>query len=339
MTRRPPAPRFWRNIAPALKAARPSTRKDRPRLWELVLQAKGIPYRLFTAAALLALYVPPVAALAALREITAFETEKPPSPPPPLPERPGCYWFIALLAALIPWHSLRWDGFPALSFSPASAQAWLDLGGLDAYRVSAAGELWRAVTALTMHADGAHLASNLVTGALFGIPLCRYTGVGLGFFLTILAGALGNIATACLRPASSVSQGFSTAVFASVGLLAAFAAVYAARSAGSELPPLPDGRARNHDRAALRRGFLHGLLPIGAGLALLAMLGGSDAPGVDYLAHALGLASGLVLGLALALCAPGLLTARGRKDAALQILSLAAAFGLIASSWVAAVSG
>lgn len=324
IVRRPPAPPFWRNIAPSLRSSRRETGPERHRHWLLVLQAKGFRYRFFDRGPLVSLYLPPVAATAALHEILAFEKERPPLPLPLPPERHGLYWYAVLLALLVPWHRARWDGLFSFGALPATARDWLTAAGLDAYRVSVTGEWWRAVTSLTLHADVAHLVANCVMGILFGIPLCRHTGVGFGFLLTVLAGALGNLATAYLRPASFMSQGFSTAVFASVGLLAAFAAAFAARHAAA---------TQKTRGTAVKEGVLKAALPLGAGLGILAMLGGSDAPNVDYLAHTMGLVAGVILGLATAFGTPRLLTLRGAKDAALQGISLALAAGLFVFCW------
>ena len=326
MHRRPTAPAYWQNIAPALRAAPAKAGPDRQRHWLLVLQAKGFRYRFFDRSPLPSLYVPPLAAKAALHEILSFERERPVPPLPRPRDRRGIYWYAALLAALIPWHRMRWDGLFAFSWLPATPRDWLTTAGLDAYRVSVTGEWWRAVTSLTLHADAAHLISNLVMGAIFGIPLCRHTGVGFGFFLTIAAGALGNLATAFLRPPSFLSQGFSTAVFASVGLLAAFAAAFAARHAVAAV----SGGQR---KEAVKQGIRGASLPLGAGLGFLAMLGGSEAPNVDYLAHTMGLTAGIIVGLGVAFFFPRLLALQGKKNAALQWLSLAAAMALILLCW------
>lgn len=330
MVKRPPAPPWWRNIAPALLAASRNDTPARRRHWSLVLQAKGIRHKTFERNTLHFLYVPLVAERAALHEILAFERERP-LPPPPAPSHgKGLYWYAVPLALLVPWHSIRWSGTPLLPFLPETPRAWLAAAGLDAYRVSVSGEWWRAVTSLSLHADAAHLVSNLVMGIVFGIPLCRHTGVGFGFLLTILAGAMGNIITAYMRPASFLSQGFSTAVFASVGLLAAFAAVFAARHAA-------DHALTNRREAAVRQGLLKAVFPLGAGMGVLAMFGGGDTPGVDYLAHVMGLACGVLTGLGVGICLPRLLTLSGSRDTALQAGSLAAAFGLLALCWRAAL--
>lgn len=334
LTRRPPAPRYWRNIAPELRAAprgKPTPDAERQRRWQLVLQAKAIRYRFFERGKHPSLYVPPVAAKAALHEILAFERERPIPPLPRPRQRKGLYWYAVLLALLLPWHRIRWDGLLPQFFPFATARDWLAAAGLDAYRVSVSGEWWRAVTSLTLHADAAHLISNLAMGVVFGIPLCRHTGVGFGFFLTLAAGACGNIVTAYIRPASFLSQGSSTAIFASVGLLAAFAAVFAGKHAAALTPP---GDTPVHRReAALKQGVFKAIVPLGAGLGILAMLGGSEAPGVDYLAHTMGLAFGMGIGLAVALFAPRLLALRGTKNTTLQTLSLAASAALLVWCW------
>lgn len=340
IAKRPAAPRYWQNIASLLralpspditdaKAIPDATERWRRRI--LVLQAKAIPFRFFERNRP-ALYVPPVAAKAALHEIAAFEAERPAPPLPTPPERRGTYWYMALVALLVPWHRMRWDALLPLPFLPATAREWLTQGGLDAYRVAVSHEWWRSVTALTLHADGAHLVSNVLMGCVFGIPLCRHTGVGFGFLLTILAGALGNIATAFLRPASAMSQGFSTALFASVGLLAAFSAAFAVRHS------LAAVGGQHNSRAPLVRGLKKGLLPVGAGLGFLAMLGGADAPNVDYLAHVMGLFAGLLTGAAASFALPQPPLPGTAKDRLLQVGSLVAAAALICASWAAALA-
>lgn len=338
VTRRPAAPAYWRNIAPVLRKQKlpesPMADKDRMRYWRLVLEAKAIPFRFFERGPRPSLYVPPLAEPAALHEITAFEREKPPLPPPSPPERRGVYWYAALLAVLIPWHRVRWNNLLAFDLWPAAPKDWLTIAGLDAYRVATLHEWWRSATALTLHADGAHLISNVVMGAVFGIPLCRYTGVGLGFFLTVLAGCIGNVATAYLRPASFLSQGFSTAVFASAGLLAAFAAAFAARHVYAMSRAAAKAAHRKAPRKdAVKQGLLKGLPPIGAGLGFLAMLGGSDAPNVDYLAHTMGLLAGTLLGLAVALPALPRFSPESPGNLLLQGISLFAAAMIFIGAW------
>ena len=73
-----------------------------------------------------------------------------------------------------------------------------------------AGELWRAVTALTLHADHAHLLSNAIACALFLSVVCGALGAGVGSALVLLAGAGGNLANALLHGSHRVSVGAAT---------------------------------------------------------------------------------------------------------------------------------
>jgi rhomboid protease GluP len=98
---------------------------------------------------------------------------------------------------------------------------WYGAGLLRASTVTA-GELWRAVTALTLHIEPDHLAGNLVFGAFFGGFVARYLGVGVGWLAVVAAGAAANLLGAWLAAPDHRSLGASTAVFAAVAMLAAF---------------------------------------------------------------------------------------------------------------------
>lgn len=330
LRKHPPAPRYWRNIAPLIRR----TGKDFPeenletreRNWLLVLQAKAIPHRYFDAPPFRSLFVPPVAAKAALHEILAFEGEKPLPPlPGPKHKKSGLVYgsFLCLLAL---WHMVRFYAASLFPSLPQNPGAWPAAAGLDAYKVAVLHEWWRSVTALTMHSDAAHLLSNVFFGLIFGVFLCAHTGPGFGVLLIILGGALGNIATAFLRHAAFLSIGFSTAVFAALGLLAGITSAKTARHVLAH-------KEKNPKKTALRHGLLKSLPPLAAALGLLAMFGGSGAPNVDYLAHVTGLFAGIFLGLAVALLVPGLLELEGRKNRLLQWGCFSAACGLVIFSW------
>src|SRR2546430_9329762 len=51
-----------------------------------------------------------------------------------------------------------------------------------------AGEWWRAVTALTLHADAPHLLGNALASALLVTAVCQQLGPGVGLWLVLLAG-------------------------------------------------------------------------------------------------------------------------------------------------------
>lgn len=154
---------------------------------------------------------------------------------------------------------------------------WFAHGSADAERIML-GEPWRAVTALTLHADARHVLSNAVSGALLVGAVCGALGVGLGSAVVLLSGAVGNLANAVFHGAHHDSVGASTAVFGAVGILSALAFV-----------------ARRRHELHPRRAWP----ALGAGLALLAMLG-TGGERVDLWAHLFGLLAGIAVGLPVA---------------------------------------
>jgi len=137
------------------------------------------------------------------------------------------------------------------------------------------GEPWRALTALALHADLAHVVGNAIAGTIFVGAVCGVLGVGLGGALVLASGGLGNLANALAHGSEYRSVGASTAIFGAVGILAA------------------QGFARRRRRGI---GGRRALAPIAAGLGLLAMLGTSAR--ADLWGHLFGLVAGGILGLA-----------------------------------------
>jgi rhomboid protease GluP len=81
------------------------------------------------------------------------------------------------------------------------------------------GEWWRTITALTLHADIVHLASNIVAGGVFGIALAQFLGPGLAWSAILISAGMGNELNALAHPADHTGVGASTAVFAALGLV------------------------------------------------------------------------------------------------------------------------
>jgi len=81
------------------------------------------------------------------------------------------------------------------------------------------GEWWRAITALTLHADFQHFAMNAVFGSIFIYVLSYMTGTQFALSLTVISGFYGNLINAFLHKYDFRSLGFSTAVFGTLGLL------------------------------------------------------------------------------------------------------------------------
>lgn len=291
LRRRKGVPRFWRSLTPSLAGAAP-VREQRVNIWLLVLAAKKIPHLFFPGATSPRLYVPPLWEGVALHEIRAVEAERgiPDFVPP---SRNNAWGVPVFLLLLLIWHGLRnrWFVFhlPVPPFPDLAAQ-WSPLFGLDVYKTRGLHEWWRAVTALTLHADDAHLFSNLGFGLVFFIPLCRRAGLGLGIALAVLGGIGGNVVNALFKEAHVVSIGFSTAVFAGVGALCALNASDIFRHHMRHA-----GHAGAEFLASLGRKVL---LPLAAGLALLGLLGGGGEAGTDYAAHICGFGMGVVVAFA-----------------------------------------
>ena len=87
------------------------------------------------------------------------EADEDEAPEPAKPRAPQ--WGRTWAGAIVAWALLA---FFAVRGAPGSA--WFDLGEASAARI-VAGEWWRAVTAMTLHADLPHVLSNAVAAAVF----------------------------------------------------------------------------------------------------------------------------------------------------------------------------
>ena len=244
----------------------------------LVLVSRGIDCRLVPQIhGGVALTVTPADAFRAHRELARYAEENRQSRPS-LPLRSlaagleGALVYCAVLFFL--YGAPRRRAFSWDWWSAGAAQAGL----------IADGEWWRTLTALGLHADVGHLASNLAFGSGLGLLLTQLLGTGFDWLAILLAGALGNALSALLQPATHTAVGASTAVFGALGILAALAF---------------------KRQVAIWRIPLRRWLPFAAGLMLLAYLGvGGER--TDVVAHITGFAAGGALGGALAFGAPGL---------------------------------
>jgi membrane associated rhomboid family serine protease len=334
-SRRPP--RYWRALTPALSPALPVP-EQRLNGWLLVLEAKKIPHLFFPGGRSPFLYVPPLYEGVALHEILAFEGERPlPMPAPPARENiPGVLFFLLLL---IVWHGLRWNWFvpqlPSPPF-PSAAEAWSGNFGLDIYRARVFHEWWRAVTALTLHADAAHLFSNVAFGLFFFIPLCRRVGLGLGCALALAAGILGGICNALTRESFLVSLGFSTALFGAVGSLCAICAAdlvsHTLRFTRRRVPGLAAAGPAAGD--GLNLSLIRRLcIPLASGLALLGILGGGGEARTDYAAHIWGFCCGLLCALAALPLERALAALKASRQRAAQAALFLAGQATLVGAW------
>ena len=239
--------------------------------WELVLLAQGLSPSLGRTADGFALSVPREELARALASLAAYERENPRQPAERVETMAPVSWLVGAMVGLmlLIFYAVTVQWLPALS--------WFARGSADAQRI-VQGELWRTVTALTLHADVAHVLSNGIAVALFLSVVSSLVGAGLAGALVLLAGAGGNLANAFLHGSSHVSVGASTAVFGAVGLLGSLA-------------------VKRRCRNSLSR--WRDWLPMAAALALLGMLG-SSGQRVDIWAHLLGLLVGAILGIIVA---------------------------------------
>src|SRR5580693_4776596 len=237
--------------------------------WALVLASAGIGYRLDQREGRFVLAVAPADIPAAETALAGYDAEGPAKPDPPAPDAGasalGIFSAIGLCA-------MFWVAGPS---GPGSR--WFEAGAASAERI-ASGQWWRALTALTLHADLLHLAGNVVAALIFVSAVGRWLGGGLGALVILTAAAAANLLTAAVHRTAFVSVGASTATFAALGLCAGLQVVRRLR-----------GGARRK----------YAWVPLGAGLGLYAMLG--VGPGADTYAHLFGLGFGAAIGSAVAL--------------------------------------
>ena len=272
--------------------------------WAMVLAAGAISYRLRGRLDGWALVVDARDVEVARETLDAYDREnsvdstRPPAAPA-VPDRAAAWVGVAVGVLLI--------GFFAVTGPRATHSVWFERGGADAERILA-GEWWRTVTALTLHADAPHVVGNAVAGAVLIGAVSYQLGPGVGLWLVLLAGAGGNALTAIVHGTHYESVGASTALFGAIGILAAMQVV-----------------ARGPLSAARKRWIV-----IAASLALLALLGTS--PGADLLAHLFGLLVGGCLGVVAAL------VRRGPLRPVIQWALAAAVLPFVVGVWLRAAS-
>jgi len=275
-------------------------------LLRLILDARGIPYMITGHGTQARAFVPPLFEDMARTELAGVAAEKTPSLPA-VPLRRNAHLAMLIMLFLIFWHGLRMGWWPMPFEHIPDPEYWLQCGRLDVTQVKA-GEWWRTATALTLHADSIHLFSNVVFGTPFLILLAQRLGLGLTLSATLLSGMLGNFMNVLYREPGYASLGFSTAMFGIVGLLCADIAI-----------------------RTPTQGFRRVVLPVAAGVAVLALLG-AEGRNIDYAAHIFGLLAGFMVGPAVSFMV--------RHDNALprslEILSGGAALLLLALCWALA---
>jgi rhomboid protease GluP len=189
-------------------------------------------------------------------------------------ENPRWPWQREVLRAglVFDWGSLAWAGLAVVFYWMSARVDLRSVGMMDAV-AAAHGQRWRLFTAVWLHADLGHLATNLVFGTLLlGLAMGIY-GTGIGALAAYLAGVGGNLVAWRLSPEPHLGLGASGMVMGALGLLAVHSLVL--------------WRKTPHANKILISGLCGGVM-------LFLLLGVT--PGTDVLAHAGGFAFGLVLG-------------------------------------------
>lgn len=235
----------------------------------LVLSAVGIHSLTVVRGGLFVVVVAEESAELALRHLREVAQEA--NAPIPVVKEPKLHpraWTGSILYALIMMGVAFAAGRSGFGFD------WLEAGALNG-AIPSTHEWWRVVTALTLHADVGHLISNLLFGVILGFLASRSLGTGVAWAGILVGAMMGNALDAMWMPEAQRSIGASTAVFATLGILSAYAWVLETAS---------------NLRWAKRLG------PLIAGVMLLGFLG-AGGERTDVVAHVTGFLSGCVLGV------------------------------------------
>lgn len=275
--------------------------KELASTWSLVLSAVGIDHQIVESGNGFELFVENNHAERAQFELESYFLENrnwPPKPPTADNFKPFFHPpSLLLMGALMIFYSIT---------GPWEAKSiWFQSGAGDTTAILDYLEWWRLVTALTLHADIVHVTGNCLLGAVLIHFFCKMTGNGLGLLALIVSAVGGNFVNAYVKGPGYSFVGFSTAVFAAIGMLAMLS---------------------YHEKKHLHT--THFLMPIMASAALLAMLG-SSGERTDLGAHFFGLGCGLLTGWLLTLK----LIQKLRHSALFQVTLFFLFFTVITASW------
>ena len=265
--------------------------------WALVLTALAIPNTVAPDVHGWALLTPADDAARALSALDAYDNERRAERPAPTAPAPYPWMSGVALGLLLLW-------IYSVTGMPARDSPWFERGAAAAGRI-VAGELWRALTALTLHVDVVHVTGNAVAIAVLLPPLVQRVGGGMALLLLALSGAVGNVLAALVHDPRHVAVGASTAAFGVLGALVAL-------------------RLFPEDATAGRRRWT---APV-AGVLLLATLG--VARNADLTAHLFGFVAGVVIG-----CVAGLVVRRRPRPPTQWVLGTATAMAVVVSWYLA----
>ncbi len=217
--------------------------------------------------------VEPTLAEATQQELRCYDEEQasPAATPAPAntPLHPAGWPLYLLWASILSSTHLFKQRWPSLT----------DIGASSSIGLIDHGEWWRPFTSLFLHADVPHLLGNLISGVFFCTLVSKSIGPVRGWLWILICGTLGNLSTSLTTyPEPFLSIGASTAVFASLGILAGFGLAVL---------------LHHHSRLP----WLRIISPVLAGVVVLGMIGGNSTDGqTDVLGHVFGFAAGLPTG-------------------------------------------
>jgi membrane associated rhomboid family serine protease len=269
-----------------------------------VLKAVGIDHVVGQRGDAFVLLVPEQAATAAIDHLRRYDEESRPAPPRLQRRMHSNAWHGSIVFAIV-LLAVAW-----CAGEDVGNLNWFEVGALT--RAAAHGrETWRLITALTLHADVAHLIANLAFGVPYGYFASQLLGSGRAWLSTLAAATLANGIDSAVMTTHQVSIGASTAVFALLGLVAAYA-------------------WRTESSGATR--WAHRFSPLVAAVALLALTGvGGER--TDVVAHLAGFFCGAVVGTLQSLRAARALERQGAQNVAAIL-----AFAVVTGAWLWALS-
>lgn len=286
---------------------------------QLVLASAGIPNQIVQRAGRWRLSVPAAHGEAAMAEWEAFRADNPDAPENAATRT---RLFQGATAGVIAY-AVVIVSIAAVSASPESREIWHSIGCMRAGDVMG-GQVWRTITALTLHADAGHLLSNLAFGSVYGFLAGRIVGGGVAWATIVAAGGLGNGLNALMRDADYSSIGASTAVFAALGMMVAHAIrpAFVDQTDASGEPT----------RVEITKSRWRRWAPVIGGVVMLAMTG-VEGERTDVGAHVLGFFAGGLLGY-VAVRLPETWLA----DTRCQIVAGVLVMTVVIVAWIAAVA-
>jgi rhomboid protease GluP len=193
---------------------------------------------------------------------------------------------------------------------------WHDRGSADASLILG-GQLWRCLTAITLHADEAHFLSNLVSGYFILNLLHHRLGAGTVMLLATFGAGVANYLVAQASGPLHVSIGFSTVVFCALGMLAAVETLNLGKRTSASVTGVS--------------GHLRRLRPLISAFFVAVLVGLGQ--NVDVRAHFYGFGLGAVLGLL-----TKLIPAAWARPA-WQAAGVLATYAAYAAAWLIALYG